>query len=81
MIYPQKFKPNPKYLPNTPAIKPFKTVGLNGLNGLDFKPDYEPLETANFNGLPFKSDRLDHQERWPAVSSARSCMLNIISLT
>ena len=45
-----------QYLPNT---EPFKTVDLND----DLKPDHEPLKTANFNGLPFKPDRLDHQER------------------
>ena len=57
--YRQKFKPNLKYLPNTPAIKPFKNVGLyglNGSNGLGFEPDHEPLKTANFNGLLFKPD-------------------------
>ena len=55
-----------------PAITSFKTIdlnGLNGSNGLDLKPDYKPFKIANFNGSPFKPDRLDHREQVSSCSS------------
>ena len=52
------------FCPSRPHMSERPVSGLNGSNGLDFKPDHEPLKTASFNGLPFKLDHLDHQERW-----------------
>ena len=42
-------------------------------DGLIFKPDHQPLKTVTLDGLPFKLDRLDHQER--------CCIVRLLILT
>ena len=41
-------------------LKLLVTTGFNGLDGLTFKPDHQPLKTHNWSGLRLKPYGLDH---------------------